>query len=455
MKKYGAEAPFLRPAELAADTSIEMDACQHMMGWVEQNWPEKYDLVLKLEPTSPLRTADDIDRAIETFVNKNANTVITVTEAFTHPFWMNTLDDEKTMNNFIADDVKRKNRQQLPKYFQLDGLVHVAGWDFLKQHKTWFATERSYGSVTPNERAVDIDGPTQLELVKIILKKRSEQEKMNPTQNLMGSTIRHNDNVSKLFDLQGRVIIITGAVGLIGSQYAEILSDAGAHVVIADIKQEWCDEAARKITARSGVEALGVEVDISREDSVQKMVASVVAKFGRIDGLINNAVCKPKAFFKNFEEYPADDWELVMSVNMRGVYLCSQAVGRVMVAQKRGVIVNIASTYGIVGPDPSIYGESGINAPAVYSASKGGVIALTKYLAAYWGKHGIRVNSLSPGGVENSQDPEFIKRYCAKTPLGRMAQKDDYKGAMLFLMSDASCYMTGSNMVVDGGWTCW
>ena len=259
----------------------------------------------------------------------------------------------------------------------------------------------------------------------------------------------------QLFDLTGRVAIITGGAGMLGQQHAEILNDVGAHVVIADIKQEICDEVARKITARNGIEAIGVEVDLSQEDSVIRMVEKIKYKFGAIDILINNAVAKPKTFFKKFEEYPVDDWEQVMAVNLRGVFLCSKIVGAEMTKSGRGVILNIGSIYGLLGTDQSIYGESGINAPAVYAASKGAVINLTRYLATYWTGKGIRVNTLSPGGVENNQDPEFIQKYCAKVPLGRMARKDDFKGAVLFLVSDASSYMTGANLIVDGGWTAW
>ncbi len=261
--------------------------------------------------------------------------------------------------------------------------------------------------------------------------------------------------IEDLFSLKGRVIIITGGAGMLGRQHADILSLAGAHVVIADISQSICDQAAEEITRRSSVEAFGVEVDLSREESIKTMISNVNHKFGKIDILINNAVAKPKAFFKKFEEYPLDDWEQVMSVNLRGVFLCSKLVGEEMLKQGRGVIINIGSIYGLVGTDQSIYGTSGINAPAVYAASKGAVVNLTRYLATYWAGKNIRVNTLCPGGVENSQDPEFIKRYCAKTPLGRMAKKDDFRGAILFLCSDASSYMTGANLIIDGGWTAW
>lgn len=442
-KQYGAEAPFLRPAELASDLAVEMDSCQHMMMWVEENWFHTFDIVLKLEPTSPLRLPEDIDRAIERFVEKNADTVTTVAEVRTPPFWMNQLPPDASLNNFISKDVMRKNRQELPTYYFLDGLVFVAKWDYLKSNKSWFS-ENSFASITPQNRAIDIDGLLELEMVRIKIKERKENKKL-----------KGEEAVKQLFNLKGKVAVITGAVGLIGSQYAEILSDAGAQVVIVDVFQDKCEEFAKEITKRNGIEALGLYADISNEDSICEMVRKVKQKFGKIDILINNAVAKPKAFFKNFEDYPLSDWEQVMSVNLRGVFLCSKIIGSEMVGQRKGVIINVSSIYGLVGPDQSIYGNSGINAPAVYSASKGGVISLTKYLAAYWGNKGIRINSLCPGGVENNQDSEFIAKYCLKTPLGRMAKPDDFKGALLFLCSDASGYMTGANLVVDGGWTAW
>ncbi|MEW5896123.1 MAG: SDR family oxidoreductase [Nanoarchaeota archaeon] len=447
-RQWGAEAPFLRPAELATDRAVEMDACQHMIDWVDKNW-SRFDIVLKLEPTSPLRTAEDVDKAVEKLVEKEADTVISVAEVRTPPFWMNTIPEDRSMKDFINPDIAKKNRQDLPTYYFLDGLVFVARWDYLKKHKSWFS-ENSFATITPQERAVDVDGPVDLDLVKISVSKMGGEG---------GAQIPKTKSViEELFSLKGKVAIITGAVGLLGAQYAEILSDAGAHVVIADINQEACDKLAQKITKRNNIESLGVEVDISDEGSVKLMLEKVKSKFGKVDILINNAVARPKCYDKPFEEYPVEDWEYVMSVNLRGVFICSKIIGSEMSKQGGGIIVNIGSTYGIVGNDLSIY-EGGTEnrafPSAVYSASKGGAISLTKHLATYFAKKGIRVNCLSPGGVESNQSAEFIERYSARTPLGRMAKKDEYRGAILFLCSDASSYMTGANLVVDGGWTAW
>jgi NAD(P)-dependent dehydrogenase (short-subunit alcohol dehydrogenase family) len=264
-----------------------------------------------------------------------------------------------------------------------------------------------------------------------------------------------NKSIEKLFSLNDKVVVITGGAGMLGSQYAEVLSDAGAHVVITDINQESCDKVANNITKRNNIEAIGVESDITNEDSIKNMVDVVKTKFGKIDILINNAATKPKNLFNKFEEYTIEDWRDVVAVDLDAVFLCSKIIGNEMLKQNNGVIINIGSIYGVVGPDQSIYGDSPNKAPAVYSACKGGVINLTRYLATYFGSRGIRVNCLSPGGVNNNLDKDFIERYSKKTPLGRLANKDELNGAILFLASDASSYMTGANLIVDGGWTAW
>lgn len=276
-------------------------------------------------------------------------------------------------------------------------------------------------------------------------------------------------SIKKMFDLSGRVAIITGGAGMLGSEYADVLAEAGANVVIADINQEAAQKIAEKIVARHKVEALPIAVDVSDKKSVEQMVQQVMRKFNRIDILINNAALTVKSgtelpnYFAAFEDYPLEVWEKALKVNLTGMFICSQAVGRQMVKQNKGVIVNISSTYGVVGPDQRIYEKSRspydksirFNTPISYSVTKGAVLALTRYLATYWAGKNIRVNALTPGGVYDKHDEEFVKSYVYRTPLGRMAEKGDYRGAILFLVSDASSYMTGANLIVDGGWTAW
>ncbi len=265
-----------------------------------------------------------------------------------------------------------------------------------------------------------------------------------------------------LFSLKGKTAIVTGAAGLIGKEHCKALSEAGANVVAADVDKE----KSAGIASSLQTESIGIELDVTNPDSIKKLRDTVIEKFGHIDILINNAAINdmfesPKAALEQskFENYPLELWQKSVDVNLTGVFLCSQILGFEMAKQKKGSIINIASTYGITAPDQSLYinkeGEQSFYKPPAYSATKGAIIMFTRYLASYWGKDGVRVNTLTPGGVENGQDEFFIQKYSAKTPLGRMAAPSDYKGAVIFLASDASAYMTGANLVVDGGWTCW
>lgn len=263
-----------------------------------------------------------------------------------------------------------------------------------------------------------------------------------------------------LFSLHGRVAIVTGACGLIGRKHCEALAEAGAHVVVADINQKSCVAVAASLNG----EHLPLTFDITSEEQVKKACATILDRWGHIDVLVNNAAIND--MFENpamaaeqskFENYPVEMFRKSLDVNVVGMFICSKVFGSVMARQKKGSIINVASTYGMVGPDQSIYvnpeGKQTFYKSAAYPATKGAVINFTRFLAAYWGKDGVRVNTLSPGGVENSQDEWFVANYSRKTVLGRMAKPTDYQGAVVFLASEASAYMTGANLVVDGGWT--
>ena len=265
-----------------------------------------------------------------------------------------------------------------------------------------------------------------------------------------------------LFDLTGKVAIVTGALGLLGRQHCAALAEAGANVVVADLDATGSAALAETLP----VPGLGVHLDVTEPDSIAAVVDEVMARYGRINILVNNAAINEKfespaqaAEQSRFEHYPLNLWLQALEVNLTGVFLCSQHVGRCMAEAGQGSIINVASTYGIVAPNQSLYrdldGAQRFYKSPAYPTTKGAVLAFTRYLAAYWGEKGVRVNALSPGGVQNGQDAAFVNRYADRTPLGRMAQPEDYKGAVQFLASDASAYMTGANLVVDGGWTIW
>ena len=262
--------------------------------------------------------------------------------------------------------------------------------------------------------------------------------------------------------LKGKVSLVTGATGLLGKEHCRALVEAGAAVVVADLDGGLCEKFAGEL----GPNAMGLTLDVTSQGSLKDGLGAVLGRFGRLDVLVNNAAINDKFEDPNlaldqssFEHYPEAMWRKMIDVNVTGTFLCSQILGAQMARQGGGSIVNIASTYGLVAPDQALYrrpdGTQAFYKSAAYPATKGAVIAFTRFLATYWGAKGVRANSLCPGGVENSQDEFFVKQYSNRTPLGRMARPGDYRGALVFLASDASAYMTGANLVVDGGWTAW
>ncbi len=263
--------------------------------------------------------------------------------------------------------------------------------------------------------------------------------------------------IQKIFDLTDKVVIITGSSGMLGTQYAYGLSECGANVILADIDISKSKITEKQIKKKFSTDPMSIKLDLTNKESILSMTSTILKKYSKIDVLINNAAYQGNSKIRSsgFENLELETWNQAIDVNLTGVFLCCQSIGKQMIKQKSGNIINIASTYGLVGPDQRIYGKSGQNSAIFYAATKSAILNLTRYLATYWEGKGIRVNTFSPGGVENNQDPNFIKKYSKKTPLGRMAKKDEYVGSMIFLASDASSYMTGSNLIVDGGWTAW
>jgi NAD(P)-dependent dehydrogenase (short-subunit alcohol dehydrogenase family) len=270
-----------------------------------------------------------------------------------------------------------------------------------------------------------------------------------------------------LFDLSGRVAVITGGTGLLGQQHAEAIANAGGIPVLADIQVETVDPHSRAWKERFGVSACTIRADITQPKSIKSLLAEILEQFGRVDILINNAANNPKmektaeVEFSRLENFPLKQWESDLSVGLTGAFLCSQIIGSEMAKRKRGVIVNVASDLAVIAPDQRLYRKEGLPndlqpvKPVTYSVVKTGLVGLTRYLATYWAEAGIRVNAISPGGVYNNQPDEFVQRLANLIPLGRMAKMDEYQAAILFLCSDASSYMTGTNLVIDGGRSSW
>lgn len=257
------------------------------------------------------------------------------------------------------------------------------------------------------------------------------------------------------FRLDGRIIAMTGAAGILGQGAVAAFLREGARVCALDRSAADLE----RLGPDSG-QLLKIATDVSDPASVRAAADLLQARWGIADVLFNNAATKSENFFAPFEEFPLEDWNAVLAVNLTGAMLCAQAFGGAMARRGRGAIVNTLSIYGIVAPDQRIYEGSEylgrpINTPAIYSASKAGLWGLTQYLASYWGGQGVRVNAITPGGVYSGQNETFVRNYAQRVPLGRMATREDIVHGMLFLASDASAYLNGHNLVVDGGWTVW
>ena len=276
--------------------------------------------------------------------------------------------------------------------------------------------------------------------------------------------INPNQSYIAPFSLAGKTAVVTGGAGMLGKHICQGLGESGVNIAVVDIDASKASELAESLKEKYSVSAIGISCDIANEESVKNMKEIVISKFEYIDILINNAASKSKnleAFFAPLENYTLTQWQEVMSVNIDGMFLIAKEIGATMAKNNRGgSIIQISSIYGTLGPDQRIYQNAKylntqINTPAVYCASKGGVNSLSNYLATYWAKNGIRVNTVSPGGIESGQNPEFIDNYSQRIPLQRMARPDEIVGIVLFLSGDAASYITGQNIFVDGGLSCW
>jgi NAD(P)-dependent dehydrogenase (short-subunit alcohol dehydrogenase family) len=254
-----------------------------------------------------------------------------------------------------------------------------------------------------------------------------------------------------LFSVENKIIVVTGACGLIGRALVKALHERGARLLLADVSA-----AGPEALAGETGDAVGVACDVSEASSVSELVRRTLNAFGGVDVLVNNHQYKPKGFLEaRAETFPEDLWDDILRVNLKGAFLTCREFGRTMLERGRGSIINVASTYGVVSSTPDLYEGNSLGNPVAYSASKGGLIMMSRYLGAYWAGRGVRVNCVTPHGIFNHHEAGFVERFAARSPMRRMMTAEEVVGAVVFLASDASSYATGSNLLVEGGWTAW
>jgi len=277
-----------------------------------------------------------------------------------------------------------------------------------------------------------------------------------------------SNDLNEVFNLKGKVIVITGAAGLLGRKHAEAIAAYGGHPVLLDLSQTAVDELAEEITQKYAVESAGFAVDIANESQIEANVKAIMDQFGKIDGLVNNAANNPKVEdstdknFSRLENFPVDVWNQDVAVGLTGAFLCAKHYGY-QIAQNPdgGSIVNISSDLGLMAPDQRLYTKPGLPEsqqpvkPVTYSVIKTGMIGLTRYLATYWADKKVRCNAMCPGGVENGQPEDFLQDVSSRIPMNRLAQSNEYQGALVWMLSDASSYLNVSIIPIDGGRNAW
>lgn len=273
--------------------------------------------------------------------------------------------------------------------------------------------------------------------------------------NLIRTTNPTGINFKEKFDLKGKVIVISGACGLIGRAFCEAVAQFGGHVVAADIDKADPVGFAAGLEKRNNVKCIGIAVEVENKKSVTMLKDLTLSAFGRIDGLVTGHQNKSHLIFEPFEDVREENWDKVVEVNLKGTFLLCQVLGSYMAQKGSGSIVNIPSTYSVVAPNQNLYKGTKMGCPAPYSASKGGVDALSQYLASYWAAKGVRVNMITPHGVWNNHEEQFEKNFSGFSPMQRMSYNHEVAPALIYLLSDAASYVTGNNMLVEGGWTAW
>ena len=444
----GAQLAIRRPDELATDTAGKLPAIHHALVQAEAQLGQ-FEVLVDLDATSPLRTIEDIAGAVAMLESEGRTNVITGTPSHRSPYFnMVERSSGGALGLVKSPESGVLRRQDAPATFDMNASIYVWRAAVFRDTPALFFPDTGLFEMPP-ERSHDIDNPADFEIVELLLRQR--------LRSAGGRDYRG------YHDLSGKIALVTGGAGILGQHCCAALASHGARVIVADISLDAASATARRLSDQFGPPALGIALDVGNPDAVRTTIARLEADVGPIEILHNNAASKGPDLARFFDtplDFDPAIWREIMAVNVDGYFYVAREIGARMAERGHGSIIQTASIYGVVGPDQRIYEGSeyqgrAINTPAVYSASKAAVVGLTKYLATYWGHAGVRVNTLTPGGIQSGQNDVFERRYSARVPLGRMGAPEDIANALAFLASDASGYVTGQNLIVDGGLTAW
>lgn len=443
----GATLLVKRPAALATDTVSKLPAITHAVEAAEKAAGAPFDIIVELDATSPLRIVQDIAGAVAMLESEGRTSVITGAPARRSPYFNLVETDDAGVASVSKQSAGIARRQDAPPAYDMNASIYVWKRDaFMRAPSVFYPDTGIF--VMPEERSHDIDSMLDFKIVEMLLKDRNESG---------APTYR------QAYDLTGKVAIVTGAGGILGQKFCSILAEQGAVIAAIDVAAGPLAQTADMLAAKYGARVGQYLLDVTNPSAVRETVARIEAELGPVSILHNNAASKGPDLARFFDtplDFDPAVWRAVMEVNVDGYFYMIREVGARMAERGFGSIVQTGSIYGHLAPDQRIYEGSEylgrpINTPAVYSASKAAVIGLTQYFASYWGHRGVRVNTLTPGGVKSGQNDRFHQKYSARVPLARMAEVDEIAQGLLFLASDASSYVSGQNLVIDGGLSVW
>lgn len=455
-KRFGADVPFIRPSELAQDEVPMWPVLRHALAQVEQQEDAQYSALLLLDPTSPFRELSDVSGIWRRLQEcPSADGVIGVSQPTYNPIWHGVVERDGWMAELFEEGGRFERRQEVPTVFHINGSVYIWRAEFVrKEAQSWRQTGKYLTYEIPDWRAISIDNVEEFERAERLVKGG-----LIGFSWLDSAQAMRWRSVHQLTDLSGRKVVLTGGAGYVGLAVGEALVELGATVAIVDRDAKACEERAATLSQlqkKGGTVPLGC--DLRDEEATRRMIRDAIKKLGGLDILIHCAAyvgtTTVPGWAVPFDQQTVQAWDEAVRVNLTSAFIMVQEARAALEASGHGSVILFGSTYGLVAPDMRLYEDTTMANPAGYGASKGGLLQLTRYLATVLAPK-IRVNAVTPGGIHRNEPKIFQQRYVARTPLKRMANEEDMKGAVVYLASDLSAYVTGHNLVIDGGWTTW